>query len=298
MKHLSSKIIVDTDTLLDYEVNGPGKKILNAFLLPILNNLPIKSRSLIKKSHKSVRDIVDSATSHKALEILYKKGIKEHTQNLFSSISHAVWFNTSNSKAARNRLKLVKRELERACKIIVNKSKSLNIVSIAAGSARAVLETIYKLDIPDGFSINLTFIDKNPSALHYSKEIYQELGLNDRVNIKAEWKEDTVNGFLNGTQEKFDIVEMVGLMDYFSDEKALQIFQKIENILNSPGFFITANINANNEMKFVTKAIGWPMIYRKAEEIAFLVEQSGFENDLMDIYYEPLKIHSVVVAKK
>lgn len=298
MKHLSKKIIVDTDTLLDYEVNGLGKKIVNTVLLPILNHLPVKSRGLIKKSHKSVRDIVDSATSHKALEILYKKGIKEHTKNLFSSISHAVWFNTSNSKAARNRLKLVKRELERACKVIVSRSNSLHIVSIAAGSARAVLETIHALDVPNGFLINLTFIDKNPSALLYSREIYQELGLNNRVNIKAKWKEDTVNSFLDCVQEKFDIVEMVGLMDYFSDEKALHIFKKIEKILKKSGFFITANINANNEMKFVTRAIGWPMIYRKAEEIAFLVEQSGFKNNVMDIYYEPLKIHSVVVARK
>lgn len=298
MKHLHQKIKVDNDPMLGYEKNTLIKKMINALFIPILNVLPIKSRNLIKKSHKSVGEIVDNATSHKALEILYKKGIKKHTNSTISKVTHRIWFNTNNSKAARNRLKLVKREIFKACQYILATKDTLSIVSIAAGSARAVLETIHEINPGYTKQIKLLFIDKNPDALSYSKEIFKELQLDTKENIIAGWEENTVNGFLNSTANNFDLIEMVGLMDYFSDEKALTIFSKIFTLLNNNGYFITANINKNSEMKFVTKAIGWPMIYRTAPEIGYLVEQSGFRHELMSLYYEPLKIHSVIVAKK
>jgi hypothetical protein len=87
-------------------------------------------------------------------------------------------------------------------------------------------------------------------------------------------------------------------MDYFDDERAEKIFSKINGAMKDGGYFITANINHNSEKRFVTKAIGWPMVYRSGEHLARVVHQAGFHPDEMTIYYEPLKVHSIVISKK
>lgn len=283
---------------LDLETNGVIRITLNIILIPVLNILPIKSRKLIKKSHKAVSDIVDNATNHKALEILYHSGYKKGVKKMYERISHAVWFNTNNSKGVRNRLKIVKHEISTAIKNLNSISKKdIHIVSIAAGSARAVIEALEENTNPEK-EYFITFIDKNPDALTYSKELLASKEIGSMKNYHFKWINDTVNGFLDKNEEKFDIVEMVGLMDYFDDERARNIFAKIYNNLSNDGIFITANINHNMEKPFVTRAIGWPMVYRSAEHLARLVHEAGFPHTDMDVYYEPLKIHSIIIARR
>lgn len=298
MKHLlRKKIIVRKNKELDFEINSFYRKLFNIFFVPVLNVLPVKSRKLISKSNKEVGEIVKNATNHKALEILYNNG-KESRKNLkgvVKKVTHLIWFNTNNSKAARNRLKIVKDELE---KILIEKQgQDIVFLSIAAGSARAIIEIVEKVKPTSKFEFN--FLDKNPEAAVYSKEMVQNSDyIRNNPNFTFNWITDTVNNFLDTQKDKkYTIIEMVGLMDYFNDEKALNIFSKIYKILEKDGVFLTANINSNSEKKFVTKAIGWPMIYRRAEELAILVHQAGFDHEKMDIYYEPHKIHSIIKAK-
>jgi hypothetical protein len=295
-KLLKKKVIVVHDPRLNMETNNMIKKVFNLFFIPVLNALPIKSRKAIVKTDKDVGEIVKNATNHKALEILYNngKGSAKTIKSIYKKLAHIVWFNTNNSKAVRNRLKIVKDELEKT--FIEKDGQNINFLSIAAGSARAVIEVVTKIQPTS--KISFTFLDKNPDATLYSKEMIDANEyMKNNPNFTFNWINDTVNNFLENHYEKFTIIEMVGLMDYFNDEKALNIFKNIFNILDKDGVFLTANINNNSEKKFVTKAIGWPMIYRKAEELAALVHLAGFNHELMDIYYEPHKIHSVVKAK-
>lgn len=293
---LKNKIVVRKDKHLKFEYNNIFKKLFNIILIPTLNILPIKSRRMITKTNDAVGEIVKNATNHKALEILYSngKGSSKGVKNIYKKIAHVVWFNTNNSKAVRNRLKIVKEELEKT--LLEKDGKDINFLSIAAGSARAIIEVVDK--IKPTSKINFTFLDKNPEAAEHSKLfISKSEYLNNNNNFTFNWINDTVNNFLEHHDQKFTIVEMVGLMDYFNDEKALNVFKNIYNILEEGGVFITANINHNSEKRFVTKAIGWPMVYRRAEELGILVHKAGFDHEKMDIYYEPHKIHSIIKAQ-
>jgi hypothetical protein len=40
------------------------------------------------------------------------------------------------------------------------------------------------------------------------------------------------------------------------------------------------------------------MVYRTAEDLAKLANRVGFDFQKMKVFYEPLKIHGMVVAKK
>jgi SAM-dependent methyltransferase len=282
-----------------YEVNSTLKKVLSAFYVPLLNNAPKWFISVIKRSHPSVRQVVEEATTHSALETLYNvnpDSIKR--KNFYERFYLNIWFNLDNAKAVRNRLKIVKREFKKA---LLEKSRTkdfIHILSIASGSSRAIIEVLTDPEVQELIDQDLvfvTFIDKNPKAIEYSKDLAKYVG-----NYRFNWVTATAGDFFRFYEfkEDFDIVEMVGLLDYFDDIKAVNIFTNIYSRLKKNGVLITANISNNRERKFITNVVGWRMIYRSAVELINCLVGAGFEGPKIYTYCEPLKIHSVAVAKK
>ncbi len=282
----------------EYETNNTFEKIFDFFLVPILNSLPRKFQKIVEKTHFSAKEIIEHKTTHKALETLYNHGVYSTKKtNLKEKIFQKIWFNTDNSKAVRNRLKAVKREVYNSAQKITKKKDDLRIFSIASGSARAIIETLANLYLPNSKKIYVSFLDKNPEAIEYSKEKTRSISFDD--NFSFNWFIDTASNFPDYClDKKQDIIEMVGLLDYFDDEKGLSLFKIIYNNLEDDGFFITANIDNNKEKKFVTNFIDWKMIYRNSEELESLAIKAGFKKENIKIFYEPLGIHSILVAKK
>ena len=95
-----------------------------------------------------------------------------------------------------------------------------------------------------------------------------------------------------------NIIETVGLMDYFDDENVEKFFFHVYTHLRPGGIFITANIADNSERKFVTNLVGWEMVYRQPEEFYEIAVRAGFRKENIKILLEPLKIHFVMIAKK
>jgi len=283
---------------LKYETNSIWRIVFNFFFIPILNILPRSSNTLIRRSHKSVNEVITQATTHKALEILYQNDYKRYGDSLLERLSHRIWFGTNNSKAVRNRLRLVKRELAESIFFISRVQKDISILSIASGSARAVIEALLEIEIPPEKRITITFVDKDSSALEYSRKIvktHNKLG----SNFNFAWVEGTASSFLEKcTVNQFSIIEMVGLLDYFDEQRVLNIFSEIKRVLIDGGFFITANVNDNSERRFLTRIVGWDMVYRSAIELGELLLKAGFSNDKIKLYYEPLNIHGVSVVRK
>ncbi|MCX6715766.1 MAG: hypothetical protein NT077_01960, partial [Candidatus Taylorbacteria bacterium] len=243
-----SQIIIDTDRSLNYETNSLTKRIMNFFLVPILNLLPKGVQPMLRKSHKSADDIIEHATTHKALEILYGHSSAKVSGSLIQNFFKSIWLSTNNSKAVRNRLKLVKREMEKKMRSLISLGKPISIVSIASGSSRAIAESINKMSFEKDSKPSVIFVDKNYDAISYS----QDLTKDHKYRANFEWIHDTAGSFfrVHANGRKFNIIEMVGLMDYFNDEKAIYIFSQIYTALNSEGILITANIDDNKERPF------------------------------------------------
>jgi len=291
------KIIIDTDPDLGYEKNSRLYSFFHWFFVQVLNNLPISTRSFIKKSHYSAQRVIEKATTHEAIEILYKHGVRSNSKTLFQKLFFKIWFATNNPKAVRNRLRLVTRELKKAIQSTLSKKDNVEILSIAAGSARAILDSIAEEAFKNK-KVSVTFLDKNPLANDYSKELSVEY--NYPVNYNLRWVVDNAKNFPNHFNNSVhpDVIEIVGLLDYFDDEAVLAIFSLIYKELPDNGYFITSNIVDNTERKFVTKVVGWPMIYRKPEDFFKLAIKAGFNPDKLEFFYEPFKIHFLMVAKK
>ncbi len=266
-----------------------------------LNNLPVSLRSLIIKKDKVASKIYENRTSHAALELVYNKakGVK-NTNTFFKLLSNKIWMQTNNSRAVRNRLKIVKKILEDNILRLVKRDQreELKILSIASGSARAIIESIHRLHQSGDLKsvkLEVLFLDKSERALKYSNNLVKEFGLNKVSNINFSWQQGNATAFvkeLNAKGMLFDIVEMVGLLDYFDDRKVTEIFREIHKILNKNAYFITANIVPNFEQKFMTKFVDWKMIYRSCEDMLKLAELSGFKQT--QAMLEPLKIHVIL----
>lgn len=287
---------VDFDKTLGLETNSFLRRFFNFFFVPTLNNLPKGFKEKIKKSNNAAKEVIDNATNHNALEVLYSKGNSFSTKNFVKKLFQKVWFDLDNSKAVRNRLKFVKRELRKHLEFIAKKDIEINIISIASGSSRAIIEIVKDGRYLDSTKLSVTFLDKNPMAIEYSKKLAEMIG---HKGIELEWINDTVGNFFRRNPQKvFDVVEIVGLLDYFSDEKVIETFKGIHSILQEGGIVITANISHNKEERFITHIIDWPMIYRTPDELAQLINKAGFSLEKMKRFYEPLKVHGMVVAKK
>jgi len=292
-------ITVDRDPEIGYETNSTLKKVVNFFLIPVLNSLPAGLQTLLKKTHKSAKEVIEHTTTHQALEVVYNKGYPERSQHLVHHLFHTIWFNTNNAKAVRNRLRLVKRELHDAISRLSRERRKIAILSIASGSARAVFEVLSQIQLGKDTELTATFLDKNSDAIEYSKRLAELYCSGKRMDFQ--WVNDRIENFFENQQtgnNKYNIVEVVGLVDYFKDKKAVQVFRTIYDHLADDGILITANINNNPERKFLTEAIGWEMIYRSGEQLASLVMNAGFGAENIKVFYEPLKIHCVLIASK
>lgn len=230
-----------------------------------------------------------NVTGWKAVDLIYNHRFGEDRS--FGGWLDDFWFDSLNCQAARNRFKLAKKELEKAILGFSNQ-REIRLISLASGTGQIESETIAKVK-KRNINVKVTLIDREDNALKRAQEF---ISLNDVqkeikiINSDAIHAIDIVKHF--GPH----IVNMIAFLDYFPEKEAIGFVSKIYQILPTNGFFIASNTMPNIEMHFVKWIVGWPLIYRKPDEIANIVKRSGFTQ--YQIINEPLHIQSIVVAKK
>jgi len=291
----SVPVIVDKDKSLNYEQYNWIMKIARIPIVFILNILPADWERFIltvfSNDQWGTKAVCRWATTYKALEVIYTYS-ERYTKGEIS-ITDFFWGSfLSNSRAVRNRLKLVKRELLTAIKEVKERKSQVNLMSLGSGSSRTVIEILAQLN--GLFSVRVKSIDISRRAINFSRELAATYNVN-----QIEWYRDyaqNLEKYCNDFQP--DIVEMVGLLDYYPDEQAIDLLKKIYKVLSPGGWLITCNIRSNIERPFVTKAINWPMIYRSPQGLANILIEVGFPSENIKIIYEPLKIHGLAIARK
>jgi len=276
-------------------------KFVRIFSVPVLNSLPDSFlQRFAKTSSHDAEIVLDNVGSARALEVMYSR----YRRNIFSrgiiqGIADLFWHHFfSQPKSVRNRLKIVENNLDKEILHLINnkKAKKINIVTIGGGSARGIVEVLNKYsDKLKGWKVSVTNLDKSAKAIKLGQELAKEFGLYN--NFK--WINDlaqNVNLFV--AKNSVDIVEMVGLLDYFRDEKSIEVFEQIHGILKKDGLFLVGNIVPNKEQPFMSK-MGWPkMYYRSSPDLARLLKDAGFPEEKGEIVLEPLKNHIIAIIRK
>lgn len=197
------------------------------------------------------------------------------------------WFNIRNAQAVRNRYKIVTSQIRIQALRMIDLYGEARILSIASGSAQCVFEAVSGL--PD---VRVVCLDQDQSALEHSRNLATKYGI---TNVS--WHLGNVlkpGNTLEDIAFQPNIVEMVGLIDYFSDRAIVTIFKRIKKLMQLGGVFITGHIHPNAESNFLSTACDWDMRYRSIPELRALVCEGGFPNH--SIITEPHLIHSVVTA--
>jgi 2-polyprenyl-3-methyl-5-hydroxy-6-metoxy-1,4-benzoquinol methylase len=296
------QVTVDNDSVLGYE-----KKVLsNIFKLPIMFILTFwvaLKKTIFGHNLKTntfwfdgispiCREIKENAMHWRALDIAYNYKFQEGT-NFTAKITN-FWLNIKNAQAVRNRLKLVKKELRQEIQNLSDKKLEIRLLSIAAGSAQGVIETMSESK-QKGIHIKAIFLDLDPTAIEYSRQMAQIFGIVNQItfiNKSVKELEEAVGDF------KPNIIEMVGFLDYRPREKAINLIGKINQLLDSGGVTLISNIAPNIERYFLYQVMNWPMIYRSPEQLADVVVKEGFNPQKCEIIYEPLKIHGIAICRK
>ncbi|HJN62785.1 MAG TPA: class I SAM-dependent methyltransferase family protein [Candidatus Paceibacterota bacterium] len=295
---LEKTLYIDNDPSIDYERLSPIRKFSDIFFITFLNLLPSGFSRFIKKSNNYAKDVLEHRTTHRALEVLYNHGFPTENKSALQKFFLKIWFNLHNSKAVRNRLKLVRKEIIKFINQIDKRDDDIKILSIASGSSRAIFEALSKID-PNENRVSVTFLDRSTKALDYSKDLKEKV-IDFENSWKFHWIKDTVSNLDVHVNQRnsLDLVEIVGLFDYFNNKKVLEVLSNVYKLMSPKGTLITANIADNKERKFITDVVGWSMIYKEPTEMFDLVTRAGFDKDKIKIVYEPLEIHFVIVAQK
>jgi ubiquinone/menaquinone biosynthesis C-methylase UbiE len=236
---------------------------------------------------KSCRNVKDYATSWKAMDIIYNHPF-EGTLSVGGILDEFYW-RSMNCQALRNRYKLIKHLLRNN---ISQFGKEVRLASLACGSGQAILETIAELK-SEGVIVKAILVDINEEALKEAKVIAKKLGIGGQIEtFKADLSLE--NNILKDFKPQ--IVEMLGFLDYAKEEQAITFLKNINKSLDKKGILITCNINPNPEQHFLKWVINWPMIYRSPSQLINLAEKANFED--CEVILEPLKIHSILIAKK
>lgn len=302
MKSKDFEVIVDHDASLNYEAKKRHFLLLVMWVLTIWVMFKKAVLGLIGVRPKintfwfdglstPCRKIKEGAGSWQALDIIYNFQFGQ--QNGIGTKVNDYWLKIINAQAVRNRLRLVRRELIRAIREVAQREKEVRVFSIASGSAQAVIESMIEVS-QEGLEVKAVFLDLDPTALEYGREMARRYGLEHKITFV---KESTRNLEKAVNRERPHIIETIGFLDYLPHTKAVQLIERIHKLLLPGGKFLTANMCPNPERYFMKWIINWSMIYRKPKELGHIVTEGGFDAERLQIICEPLQLHAVAICQ-
>lgn len=254
--------------------------------------------NMITATSRWIKYLSKFAGTHRALDLMYlgpnpeKYGHDDYLKGRF-------WLeNVENCIAIRNRFRLVRSAvIESLQEQLSEPDREVRILSIASGSSRAVLEAMRKfkeLGLLD--RIHARMVDISAAALHDSARIAKSFGLEANVELRqSDFRQ--VDEYAEGYQA--NVIEIVGLLDYFGETRVVDILSKVREHSAEGGSIIFSNVMPNHESDFIDKSVSWPpMKYRTEEDLSRIIRNSGFSSEDTIFTIEPMSIHCLVNTRE
>lgn len=208
--------------------------------------------------------------------------------------------NLHTSMAARNRFRIVQKvyKQEIADHFSLNgHSGVMNTLSIAAGSSRAIMETMAEASPQNMARMNVRLVDNSTNAISDGKDLSQKLGIQDSVDLR-QVNFLRFNRYLDeGYSPRF--TEIVGLFDYVPNKLVVKMLEQLRAQMPENGSVLYSSVSPNDEQKVLHDIIGWrPMIYREGEEMRELARDAGFQENNIQVIEEPLHMCNLILARK
>ena len=270
---------------------GFFRRLYNVFWMLFVWRVPARiGQWLFEHTSNHSASLKRYAKTYYALELIYETRPLDHgrmRERFWTWFwEHSLW----NARAVRNRLAIVRALVKSYAARYVRAQGSANIVSVASGSARAVIEALDELG---DRRVRALMTDMSRNALDYSRALADSMGVSEQMA----WQRVLAHKFhtkLDGFSP--DLVEMVGLLDYFTVEDAQALLRNIYAALPNGGVLITANVLPNPEMRWPEVMADWGMVYKTVPEFQAMAYGAGFEQ--VEVLVEPIGIHAIMVCHK
>ena len=210
-----------------------------------------------------------------ALQVLYQYRFRPW--RLWWGLGDHLWQMSYNSRSVRSRGIFTHQAISFLLGVVEKESRTnLTVVSLGSGSASQMLHGVADNHSNSG-KIHLFLVDNDPKALERGRKNARCLGIEDIIACR----ETTVGRFLEEVEPaSINLIEMVGLTDYFDDQRFHRYLHGIYNALAKGGYFLGSNISSNEEANYLHKVACWPrMYYRPKEEIVENIEKAGFKKE-------------------
>lgn len=246
----------------------------------------------------NLKYVTETVGTHRALETVYLgPDIQRESTLLGLKWAHHCLMLPKNAIGPRNRLRIVQREFRESIDDRTRDTQGrLDVLSIAAGSSRSLMTVMHERK-GDGISdIHLTMVDNSAKAKADAQELASKMEIDDRVTFIPENVFRT-NRYLNG--RKFNFIEVVGLLDYLTDEQVIRLLSKLWDSLTVGGVLLYSNIVPNTERSFLERVVKWPVMqYREADALLGLGKAAGVSLSEARLIQEPQEIYNLIAAKK
>lgn len=291
----SFPVIIDRDPCLNFETDGILKKIILYPIRMLLNMLPPNLGGIVFTAFSGPRGdttiVRNWAPTYRAIEVAYSYPERKIMGQ--TNFSDDFWENfLLSARGVRNRLKIVKRELTKLIFYFLYKKEKVYILSVGSGSARGIIEVLSELNYSKDL-IKVKCIDFSRRALQFAKNLANLY----RVDNLETYKDNVFKiGEYCKDSDKPNIIEMVGLFDYYKGKEAVELIQKCYEALSLGGYLIISNAVPNIEAPFFTKGMNWRLVYRTPQELGEILLKANFK--IRRIIQEPLRVHVIIIAQK
>ena len=187
----------------------------------------------------------------------------------------------------RNRRRLVGHMLGR---MLGATSGRVNIVSIGAGVGSNILEPISRAENPQIYAY---CIDLAHEAFEHGRRACEKYGICERVTY--------IQGDANHVERLIDvrpdIVTLLGLIEYLSDEQVTRILNSMYKAMDAGGQVLVNSLaSAGGVERFLRTVFDLHLSYRSEGRVRELLSQCGFRVERAE--REPTGIYSMIQASK
>jgi hypothetical protein len=268
---------------VDFERIGPvGRCAKRLLVYPLANYAPASLMKALLRMGKSelAQASWDDPGGWRSMVISYEGNPRQIADKLLVG-------GGKMSMALRNRKRLASWLIARL--IDSTDNQDAHLLALGAGPGMIVSEAMCRANRPS----EATLVDLSNDAFEFGRQHAERLGLLDRMHF--------VQSDVRHVQQFLDrpptIMTMLGICEYLTDEQILSIASAAAEVMPAGSPVVCNSLSkAHHTDRFFRRVFGLHMNHRSPQQLAGLLEQSGF-NDFVP-FAEPLGVYTVMVGRR
>jgi cyclopropane fatty-acyl-phospholipid synthase-like methyltransferase len=169
----------------------------------------------------------------------------------------------------------------------------VQVLCLGAGPGNIITDAMLK----SRKNVQATLVDISSDPFDYGRQLAQRCGLADRMRfIQGDIRDvAAMSAMLDG--HKPDVVKMLGICEYLSDEQLVGIVQAVSAMMPPRSAIVFNDISLKHGTdRFFRRVLGLHMIYRDRTQLEALFARGGFGG--FTAVAEPLGVYHIVIGRK